>query len=189
MSEISRRRFLQLSAGFGARAIMPFAVGEAALIVLPKVDKVASEMTHHRSGNAGMIDNCTNPECTELNLSNKEKIKAVVVAPLAEEFLFRVIPSYVISLSENSQNTDLEMLIGTGNFSLSRRELFMGIVSSVIFGLSHNLTESHIDTETIPSSQIFMGGVFWYLQRKFGYIANTLTHFWINIRFVTTMTK
>jgi len=90
------------------------------------------------------------------------------------------------------QSNDLEtalrhVFLGTGLESgagLTRRELLIGGLSSLFFGAAHNLTSSGFDTQTIPASQIYGGGVYWYFQRKFGIAANLTAHIYNNLRAV-----
>lgn len=60
---------------------------------------------------------------------------------------------------------------------MSRREFGAGLALSTLFGALHNITEKGIDTRTIPASQTLGGMAHWYLQRKFGLLANTTAHF------------
>jgi hypothetical protein len=193
MPEINRRQFLKLGAGLGLRAGVAVATGEALIPAGLEINKITEDLTHQKTGNAYIRekfkDRCVDPDCTQLFLTSQEKAEAVLQAPITEEFLFRAFPSFVLSISEKNDWPEIEMIRGTQDLSFSRREFFTGVLSSLIFGYFHNLTESGVDVQTIPAAQILMGEALWYLQRKFGYFTNTLTHMWISGRIVSTSSK
>jgi hypothetical protein len=187
MSEFDRRGFLKMGANIAAGV----AVGEVLFSVKGNVNRGVEEITHHPTGNASdektITESCKNSltpqECAQnYQFSPKEKLDTLVGGPLVEEGLFRAVPSCIVSWREKSKNPMEDVVRGTGGFGLSRRELIGGVTSSIAFGAVHNLTTKGIDTNTIPASQTFDGMVYWYLQRKFGIVANTIAHSFNNFR-------
>jgi hypothetical protein len=177
----SRRSLLR----FGATAAVGIVTAEAAIPLKIEVNKTVQEATGLDTGNAGMRNEL--PYCEETVIDEackphtiKDAVDQVILAPVLEEAIFRAAPSAIISRGvEGEENAVIE---GTGGLGMTRRELFVGAVSSVGFAASHNILSSGVDTKTVPASQAVGGMVYWYLQRKFGFPANTIAHSWNNAR-------
>lgn len=157
------------------------------------LDKTVKEVTTHPTGNAGTKrkieadckDSGNVGECIKnYKFSTHDKIERIIFNPIVEEFSFRAVPSAILSQGKGSGNTFVDdVFSGTGGLGMKKRELRAGAITSVIFGAAHNFTRTGVDTETIPAAQTFGGMVLWYLQRKFGYAANTFTHALVNLNY------
>lgn len=191
MKEFNRRTFLKV----GATLVTSVAVEELMAPVKVKINEDVEQATGQRAGNAGgyqeIEDACKDAaneqECFQsYQPPTVDKIIGIIVAPPQEELLFRGVPSGLVSASEHKDNPITDVLTGAGGgLGMTRRELLVGVGSSVIFGAVHNITNQGIDTKTIPASQTVGGIVYWYLQRKFGIAANTLAHAWNNFKAMT----
>jgi hypothetical protein len=177
---LSRRDFLKrirTAAGIGA------AVSIIDLPVEVTLNIGVENYTHFEAGNAAIREEreraclaTEDPEAclSEYKFTNRQKFETVVIAPPLEEIIFRGVPS---AFCKNESSDDLNhLVVGTGNRGLTRREVIFGAVTSVIFGALHNVTGDGFDTSTIPVSQTFGGGFYWYLQRRFGIISNIASH-------------
>lgn len=187
----SRREFLQ---GLAAVSI-GVGVSEIAIPVKTSLNEWVKEETGMNTGNAYVRElieeDCKKAddvqECVEeWEPSPALKIQSVVVAPVLEEANYRAFPSFVSSLIQH-QDEDLAVReIFTGEqqhqLGMGRRDLIIGAMSTIVFGFMHNITESGIDTKTIPASQMLGGGLYWYLQRKLGIVSNIAAHVWNNWR-------
>lgn len=185
MKEINRRTFLKWGAAFGSGIV----VGELCAPVGTKINKSVQQATGHQSGNAGDFEkiekacgSLDNACAEDYQLSVAHKTYAVLVAPPMEELLFRAVPSGGVSEWMERESPGKDVLFGTGKIGITRRELLVGVASSVVFGGAHNLTKEGIDIKTIPALQTVFGMVAWFLQRKFGFAANTVAHMWGNFR-------
>lgn len=125
--------------------------------------------TNFKAGNYNVRDereeSCKDVEDREncyIKYIEDRKFDMVVTVPILEESFFRYLPSKLIGESEKS-------------IFLSRKELIVGGLSSLIFGGAHNLSNKRT-FEIIPASQIIGGIGYWYLQRKVGFISNTFAH-------------
>lgn len=183
---VSRRSFIRGAIGLP----LGVAIGTATPPVSEFVNSTTTEITGHPAGNPnprveaelackdspdpqGCIDNYQMPP--------REKAKTIIAAPLMEEAAFRVMPSGLLALYETLEDKDMKrcartLLTGTDSFRFSRREAVTGVISSILFGLGHNVTVQGLDTNTIPASMTVDGFVYWGLQRKFGLLSNILAH-------------
>lgn len=185
MKEVGRRQFLKLATA----AIIGIATGQVVQPLKLELNKTVEQKTGIPAGNTDirimMEEECqgkpNEEECYEnWKIPFKDRIIGVLVAPPIEEIVFRGIPSVLVSRWEKSADPTLDLLYGVGGITLSRSELVGGVISSLIFGGAHML--DGLKVKTIPASQIFGGVVYWYLQRKFGIVANTLEHMVNNLK-------
>jgi len=188
METLSRRNFIK-----GALAIpVGVAVGAGMIPMGRKINTKTTEITNHPTGNAGLAQKveeaCAKEEdpkkCeVDYDLSFSEKFVAVVEAPVIEEFMFRAIPSVAVDefLGEGDEDGLETVLHGTDYLGVTRNELIVGALSSLAFGLTHNLTNTGIDTQTIPASQTAGGLVLWALQRRLGIASNMTAHATLNL--------
>lgn len=183
MPEIDRRAFLRLSLGAAAGALTGMVLPPVSGLVMDGIQQT----TGRRSGNI-QLEEVVQEYCNSQNYSEEECFKAakqilednevdiIVVFPIGEEVAFRVLPSLGLSSVNTAEDSISTTISGTGGLLLTRRELGVGVVSTLIFAGFHNVTPRGFDTEAIPLHGIITGGTFWYLQRKFGFLANTLAH-------------
>lgn len=156
-----------------------------------EVNESVTEITGHPTGNAGSIEmadaacqdeeNAT--ECYEnYDYPSGVKISGVVFAPIFEEFGFRALPSMWLDEKFDKGGQDALDTIkhGTDYVWPTRNEIIVGALSSVAFGLLHNLTQKGVDTRTIPASQTASGFAYWVLQRRLGIAANISAHATLN---------
>lgn len=178
MLEMDRRNFLKL----GLSAAVGLGTGVFLPVALIASVEGAEKLSGHPVGNAGIRaiieDECENAPDKEkcirdYKYPDSERISATIIAPLIEEGAFRAFPSFILSETEGEDNSD--GLI-RGGLSMTRREIAFGVISSLLFGATHNFTRKGFDTNVIPAPQITAGFVFWYLQRKFGFVSNTIAH-------------
>lgn len=153
------------------------------------VSNAAKRITGLTTGNAGVNEYYDNAcadtpdpdKCVkQIILSPREEFNNAVLAPVAEEIIFRAIPSTVTSMMQHpleARKIARDVIVGTNNWGLStRRELIVGVVSSALFGAAHNLTDEGFDTQVLPINQTVSGLGFWALQRKYGISANIFGH-------------
>ncbi len=127
------------------------------------------------------------------NLEYPEDIKflGTYVGPIIEEVTFRGAPSHLVSRQEASESPMGDVVMGTGGISMTRREILIGALSSILFAGGHNVQSDDailpkgIDTNILPVTQGVFGFGFWYLQRKLGIFANTSAHIWNNFRTIS----
>jgi len=176
----SRRAFLRAAAGIPAGAVVAVGLG---FVDEPFTEAVAN-VTHHPVRNAGIHEQvneaCPPPvdqtACLDKYIEH-EQTNTVIKAPLVEESLFRIAPSAVADwLAGDGDEALANIVHGTESFAFTRREIAMGIVSTIAFGASHNITGKGFDTDTIPANQLLGGAILWCLQRKFGFLSNTTAH-------------
>jgi hypothetical protein len=194
---ISRRNFITQSVRAVVGVGLGATLGEKALVPLSiAVNETTRTITGNSVGNAGYVqlvkENCPNEinttKCVrEYVNSIPVKVSTVIMSPFIEETLFRSLPSLVASILEKRENPIADVISGTGNPLLSRREWLFGSGMAVFFGLSHNQTETGFDTKTIPASQTLMGIIFWYLQRMFGVGSNLAAHIALNYKIITSI--
>lgn len=192
---MDRRTFLKISIALVAGA----ATGEVLRVLKNPVEKSVNRATGSPSGNAYIkqkveeaCKNNTYPqECTQnYEFSASHKVMGIVVSPILEELIFRATPSFILSSIENRENANVienaiaDTFSGTGGLKMNRREILVGAITSLLFGGYHNVTESGLDTKTIPASETLGGIALWYLQRKFGVLANTSAHALYNIKYL-----
>ena len=188
MKEIDRREFLK----FGAAACAGVATNLILTPVSLGANKATEKITGNPAGNANTSEKaekaCEDSEnkekcVNEYKFSNAEKTLFTFVTPINEEVAYRALPSLVVSEMDNRPEPFKDIVGGTwSDIGMTRRELLFGVASSVIFGALHNITDSGVDLKTIPTSQTMAGGVYWYLQRKFGVVSNTVAHVLNNFR-------
>jgi len=190
MREMHRRTFIKAVATIGIGPV----VAEISLPLEERANIAVNEMTGQPAGNAQIrekieasCETSTDPQhCIEtFQFTTQEKLVSVLINPPLEEVAFRGIPAKTLALIDDKQDTMAPVLYGSGEKLLTRRELFAGLLTSVIFGYAHNRTQNGIDTSTIPASQMIFGGACWFLQRKFGIVANSIAHSWHNFRLLT----
>lgn len=189
MKESGRRKFLK----FGSKALMGGVAGSIFYPVAQKARQEVEKQTGRSMSNANMRANIE-AQCKDrddLEQCAKEYVyspttlgNSIVVAPIIEELTYRGLPSlHYMGDESGGMNT---LINGTGGLTLSRREVLLGIASSTVFGLMHNITQTKdglgIDTKTIPVSQSVAGLGYWYLQRKLGIAANIAAHMIYNVR-------
>jgi hypothetical protein len=185
MSEtLTRREFVtKIAAGTASGIISGFVIPPLGEFV----DKTFEDTTHISTKNAfaqtDLQENCpqSDPQaqlnCAKSYYTSTEfEIDGVIKAPLIEESLSRLVPSTIIGQNDNEKN-----------LKLSRRELIVGVITSLFFGFSHNYTGKKIDMNSVPAAQITGGGILWYLQRKFGFGSNMLAHMIINQNFINSI--
>ncbi len=182
----SRRVFLKNAARFSGGIALAGTLPEIELPIARELNRITTETTGKQSGNSGfrdyVADQCKTSadaeQCrTDFLRSPATQLTTVVLGPINEEISFRVLPSFLVSITDKeTENPFKELAIGTGGFKFSRRELIAGAISTLAFGFLHNITDKGIDTNTIPSSQLFLGAVNWVLQRRFGMLAPILSH-------------
>lgn len=197
-AEIDRRKFLGLSLKLSTACVVGVASDVITIPVSMLVAKEAENLSGHPNGNAGkraqVEDSCKDAEDKEKCIqsyvpSNADRLYGIAAAPIMEESTYRALPSWYISVKEGAEEPLKETCLGVGGFVMTRREIIVGTISSVLFGMFHNFTvvkkedESvsiGFDTKIIPASQTMLGLSAWYLQRKFGIFANMSAHAFYN---------
>lgn len=180
---MERREFLRISTG----AVAGVVTGTVLLPLNISLSETIQQTTGRRTGNVGLVD-ILEEHCKSQNYSEEECFKEVkqivedqkllftLVGPTVEEVAFRAMPSLALSLANQEENPLSTTISGTGGLLLTRRELGVGLVSSILFAGIHSVTPRGFDTEASLIPGIISGSAFWYLQRKFGFLANTLAH-------------
>lgn len=189
-SEINRRTFLKIviSATIGGL------ISECSLPLGIAANQAVEQQTNFKSGNAA-YETTKNIQCSSQQDRQKcidtfqpttsEKIYGVTIGPVIEEIQFRGLPSFFLSIYEKKENPAYTTLMGTHELKISRREFICGIISSLLFSLAHNITESGVNTDTIPASIAVDGMILWLIQRKIGIAGNIAAHSWHNYRAIT----
>lgn len=180
-AEINRRHFLKLGVTLAAGLASGALLLPVSSSVTSEVEKLSGKPTGNASVKVSAKTKCEDAEdekkcIDEYAHSNELKFVAVVEAPLVEEAINRAAPSLLLSKWEGAKDPIEDTLRGTGGFTMTRREIVSGIATSLFFGGVHNITDKGFDTNTIPASQTVGGFSFWYLQRKFGIMANMTAH-------------
>lgn len=187
----SRRDFFQKAGRFSVGVSVGIISAEATVPVATAMIEPISRATGYSVDNAWFREHldtlCAEErdkgECQrEILNSRSYQSETIIISPSFEELVFRAIPSLAVSFDSRTPIGDL--LVGSGDLMMSRRELIVGGISSVFFGLAHNLKKSGIDTKTIPAPQMVLGMFFWYLQRKLGFFSNTLAHMAVNFKVI-----
>ena len=187
MKEIDRRTFLKAA----VTVTTGVAIGEFKFPVGVKVNEAVGEITGHPTGNAYLRqkveeackNNANSQDCAQhYEFSTADKVNSIVLTPPLEELAFRGFPAGLVSSLEHREDPVADVFTGTGGLGMTRREFIIGVTSSALFGVVHNVTDKGIDTKTIPASQTIGGMVYWYIQRKLGIAANTLAHASNNFR-------
>lgn len=180
MTEFNRRAFLRMGTG----VVAGLATGTALLPVNISIAEGIKQATGIRVGNTHLEDAFAE-SCNSQGLSKAEcfdEVKKVftenepfftVIGPVTEEILFRGLPSFFLSAT-NPEEDPMTTIFGRSESLLSKRELAAGIISTALFAGMHSLTKKGL--EGIPVPQAISGFSFWYLQRRFGFLANTLAH-------------
>ncbi len=196
MKEVSRRTFIKGMLG----VVIGVGSGLALESQNGNINTAVEEHTSFKSENAFKqqmaADECSKSSDFDSCVSNyrfpvSDRIIYSTLYPVIEEGAYRGLPSFLLDASSNSlrdiDNVEIaakSFISGSGGLTLSRRELLVGIPASLIFGLSHNVTEKGFDTNTIPTVQTTGGLMLWYLQRKFGFGSNTSAHIAFNLRYL-----
>lgn len=189
MEMLSRRNFLKTALA------VPVGIGIGT--ARQPVSKVAAEKTKdwtgHPAGNASLAalaeQECApkpNPEkCKhDFELSTYEKFNALTIGPAGEELMFRCIPSFVVDEvieGGDTQDSMDTLAHGTDYLGITRNELIVGAISSLLFGAVHNITDKGINTEILPTTQVLGGVLYWALQRRLGTLANLSAHVTNNV--------
>src|SRR3989304_9792756 len=133
--EMDRRTFLRIGSGFLG--------GIATGVVLPPLNLAVNEnvkqITGKQSGNVQMAEAIkeyceTKGDLTECaqNVVKKQELFISVIAPILEESAFRVLPSVMLS-AVNDEDPVSVAAVGTGGILLSKRELGVGVLTSILF--------------------------------------------------------
>lgn len=182
---MNRRSFMRSMLGIGVGVTL----GATLPASMHSLNEQTSAMSGHPAGNAGLRKKVelecatTQPNDIESCIENWEpsvsdQIRADVIAPISEEISFRALPSVIVDSMDNKlENNPYDVIIGgTEKFAFTRRELYGGLISSVLFGAVHNVTKTGIDTQTIPASQTVSGLMLWYMMRRFGVASSIAMH-------------
>lgn len=124
---------------------------------------------------------CNRPaktECIKSEFHNaKQVVNYGVISPIATEGINRAVPSAFLDISfrrSNESEGDAERNLVWGNTRdgtlLTQREVMVGGIFVAIDTLN-NISAPH----TFPVSGIIKSSILWYLQRRFGFFANTAT--------------
>lgn len=192
---MSRSRFLRVLIGASVGA----AAGVATQYGFENLGEEITERTGIPTGNAGLRQQLTeqcppektaNPNaCADEFMHDPVMVRrSVIVGPAAEELAFRAAPSLfmdVLLIKPTDPDTlqpIRNLVSGTGNLRMSRREAVVGMVTSLMFAAMHNVTrDGTVDAKTVPLQQFLLGGVLWYLQRTAGVSSNTVAHVVYNL--------
>lgn len=189
MTEIDRRGFLRLAiaAGTGAAGAVVNTTLGAGEIAVGKELGISVGNASFDNQEKKACGNNPNPKACREELINDPQLETELLfnAPLIEEIIFRGVPSMALSAYENRGNDEaphpIEAFVnGSGGLRMNRREAIVGGVTAAAFGLAHNITEKGIDTKHVPAPQFTAGLTNWYLQRKFGFFSNFLSHIGAN---------
>lgn len=183
---LSRRELL-------SRAAYGLTSGVAAYACGLSVDLAVSALPSDRNtGNAGLNQQAkqrcqeslpTNADpavcdSTPIQPTTADAATWIVRAPITEELVFRTAPSVAMDVvsPKNPHTQDNVYPI----LQLSRREIMVGVLSSLAFGAAHNLVARPVDYRTIPAFQTVAGFVFWRTQRVHGTISAMVAHAYVN---------
>ncbi|HEX7963257.1 MAG TPA: hypothetical protein VF466_01565 [Candidatus Saccharimonadales bacterium] len=184
-TEMSRRNFLRMA--------VAVPVGAAAAMVLEPtaalLEDNVNERTSMHAGNANweeQVGQACGPQpadtCVQ-QFDDSQAGEAVLGAPVWEEATFRAIPSLLHDIITKQDEYDFiapprNVLVGSreARIGMTRAELVTGAITTALFAASHNGTARGFNTHTVPLTQAIGGGVFWWLQRRFGYFSNTTAH-------------
>jgi hypothetical protein len=188
-----RRNFLKLLVG------VPVGIASGELAIGPSITAVNAathEVTGRPTGNASIHrvveERCNDPKLNydcpkDAPFTPKEQWNMQVTAPITEELVSRVVPSILTDapafLMDEEPSLIANTVYGRPRLGLNRREAIMGAVSTLVFGLGHNVRDGPgFDTKNIPAGQLTSGAVLWLLQRNFGALSSTTAHMAINNR-------
>lgn len=189
-SSMDRRRFLKVFAGGTLGAALSYTV-------LADAEGWVAEKTYEATGRP--IGNASEAEKLGATCGGQTEDKAIaqcyldqidtgsyfaftsVVAPISEEITFRGLTSKIVDRGLPDKEVGRNIVLGTDHLGFSRRELIAGAVSSVLFGFAHNITNSGLNTQTLPTPQIICGAYFWGIARKFGLPASMAAHGMLNL--------
>jgi membrane protease YdiL (CAAX protease family) len=187
---MSRRNFIK----FLSAVPVGVAVGAALVPTFDELVDEVSERTPIQTGNSAVLEGATancppkdsDDECLDKFTSTTSfKLQTEVVSPLLEELVFRAFPSFLIDIPDGDIFAASEkqaigaaknVYVGNRSLSMTRKEVIIGAISSVIFGLSHNITNKGFSTDRVPLTQTLGGGILWTLQRKLGIGSNVAAH-------------
>jgi hypothetical protein len=201
---MSRLEFLKLSVTMPIGAVAGYALERTNASVSEGVKAV----THLPTGNASMqhhtqavCEQSSDPKACVAEgpqITKEQRTKMIGLSPILEELTYRTAPSVALDMYEgltggpsltafqNAADAPRHTILGSPNRGipgmLSRRETIAGAVTSVLFGLSHNVTRQGIDRRTIPVTQTLHGGIYWYLQRRLGLASNVAAHTVVDTR-------
>lgn len=190
MKEFDRRTFLKIATTIAVGTV----VSETLLPLEDTVNGAVMELTGHPVGNVQIREKVEQTceyvpdpkDCLDhYQFSSQEKFFGIFVNPPAEEVLFRAVPVRIMGIIDNKKDLTTPILQGSGEKLFTRREVFVGVLSAVLYGFAHNNTPKGFDTTTIPASQMLVGSAYWFLQRKFGLAANIIAHSWHNFRLLS----
>lgn len=179
MSEISRRDFFKIGAIIPAGIVTGVALAELS----NGIDQEVANITNQPAGNSSEryrieqeVAAAETPEqqIAAIKYDSAEVVTNAVEVPVTEELFFRTIPSILMDF--NKENVVRTTLIGQEAIGLSRREAIVGGITSLIFGLAHNIRGTKFDTKNIPASSTVAGLAYWVLQRNLGAGANITAH-------------
>lgn len=186
MEDISRRQFITFLAT-GTAGMIAGALGiPIEIAATEEVKKQYKVEVGNASVKNAIVNGCKtknnntkdfNDCITEYKPTADEIFASVAVAPITEEITFRALPSALVSIKDNDD--PLKIVINgkrDGGLGLTRREIIVGVISTMIFGAMHNITGNGFDTKTIPVPQMIVGAINWYLQRKLGIVSSICSH-------------
>ncbi len=149
-------------------------IGESGLLFIGKALSVA--VLGKLSGKE--VGNANGKSFKERNLSTI--LASDVVNPAIEEFMFRILPAYCVDTYEIEHNQSERM-----DDIVQKTRWKMGIATSVLFALAHNITRDEkgrlVIASHIPLPQ-FLGGVYnWYVMRTRGMDHAVIAHMTNNV--------
>jgi len=192
---ISRRAALRSMFGFAVAAEAGIVVGGMSAAA----DYAANFAFHRQAGtpdfadeNAGCVDRpgstkpCSEEQKKHLTLTPSQRFYTAVTAPIVEETVFRAGPSALVDLAQRGvQGSPSEVLakgVKAGTEDLTRAEFIGGALSSLAFGLAHNIGTGFksFDTQSIPAGHTFSGIMYWLIARRHGITKSVAAHMGIN---------
>ncbi len=186
---VGRRDFLRLffavPAGLAAGAVLE-----------PVSEFLGSEVTEHTgvpAGNAAFRDeldeHCppsdsqTSEDCADEYVQDPQRSRRTeFAAPVIENLCYHTMPSlgmdmFSIKPDETTEEPPLNVVFGTGRLRLTRREMAVGAVSTLVFAGSHNVSSARrVHTESLPFQTLLGGAVLWTMQRWTGAPGSIATH-------------
>lgn len=162
-------------------------VGLATAVAAYPARLAVNAVTYEATGRP--VGNAASPARDYGELPTSEKIASCTAYPAIEEVMFRGIPSLVTDRTSGFDHkriwraaTDGPKAAGLDRKAeQTRRSAICGAIGAVAstlwFGAAHNITpEGGYNTRNIPASQLLGGGIYWWLQRRFGLRAPTVSH-------------
>ncbi len=195
VGHVNRREALRMLTG------IPIGIAAGGLLeaATDPIQTTAHDMSGLTVGNASMQASITaacgpqpNQQCVHnFTSSPAERTEVIFWSPLMEELSARAAPSFVrdivIDPDSDVAAAALRTFRGHEHVPLTRGEFLTGAISSVLFGLTHNIVDAPkwgVNTNTLPVVQTIGGGMLWVLQRKFGYFSNVTAHSFFNFRWL-----